>query len=68
MTTEEFIIQLFCWVDDVMGDVPKHPQARLYPSEVVTIGLLYALKGGYFRSFYRWLQQGFAPLFAGLPE
>src|SRR5215207_2392289 len=68
MTTEEFIIQLFCWVDDAMGDVPKHPQAKLYPSEVVTIGLLFALKGGYFRSFYRWLQREFAFLFAGLPE
>ena len=68
MTTEEFIIQLFCCVDDVMSDVPKHSQAKLYPSEVVTIGLLFALKGGSFHSFYRWLQQDFAPLFAGLPE
>jgi hypothetical protein len=65
MTREEFIIQLFCWVDDAMGDVP---QAKVYPSEVVTIGLLFARQGGYLRSFYRWLQQEFAPLFAGLPE
>jgi hypothetical protein len=68
MTTEEFIIHLFCCVDDVMGNVPKHPQAKLYPSETVTIGLLFALKGGSFRSFYRWLHQDFAALFAGLPE
>lgn len=68
MTTEEFIIELFCCVDDAMSDVPKHPQAKLYPSEVVTIGLLFALKGGYFRSFYRWLQREFEGLFAGLPE
>jgi len=68
MTTEEFIIHLFCCVDDMMGKVPKHPQAKLYPSEVVTIGLLFALKGGYFRSFYRWLQHGFGWLFADLPE
>ena len=68
MTTEEFIIHLFCCVDDAMGDVPKHPQAKLYPSELVTIGLLFALKGGSFHSFCRWLQQDFAALFAGLPE
>jgi len=68
MTTEEFIIRLFCCVDDAMGNVSKHRQAKLYPSEVVTIGLLFALKGGSFRSFYRWLRQDFAALFAGLPE
>lgn len=58
MTTEGFIIELFCWVDDPMGPVEKHPQAKLDPSEVVTIGLLFALKGGYFRAFYRWLSRG----------
>lgn len=68
MTTEDFIIELFCWVDDHMPPLPKHPQAKLYPSELVTIGLLFGLKGGYFRAFYRWLSRDYAPLFAGLPE
>src|SRR5215469_15729657 len=54
MTTEEIIIQIFCAVDDEMSAMPKHPQACLYPSELVTIGLLFALKGGHFRAFYRW--------------
>lgn len=35
MTTEDFIIELFCRVDDQMDVVPKHSQASLYPSEVV---------------------------------
>jgi hypothetical protein len=48
--------------------MPKHPQASLYPSELVTIGLLVALKDGYFRAFYRWLERDYAALFAGLPE
>ena len=68
MTTEEFIIALFCQVDDQMRDLAKHRQARLYPSELVTIGLLFALKGGYFRVFYRWLKRDFEALFAGLLE
>ena len=68
MTTEEFIITLFCAVDDRLGAQPKHPQAKLYPSEVVTIGLLWALKGVSFRHFYRWLARDYAALFAGLPE
>lgn len=55
MTTEEFIITLFCAVDDTRGTVPKHPQAKLYPSQVVTIGLLWTLKGVSFRRFYTWL-------------
>jgi hypothetical protein len=54
MTTEDSIIQIFCLVDDQMKEVPKHPQAKLYPSELVTIGLLFALKGGHFRAFDRW--------------
>ncbi|MEP7284288.1 MAG: hypothetical protein ABI947_00810 [Chloroflexota bacterium] len=55
MTTEEFIIELFCRVDAVMLDVSKRGQAHLYPSEIVTLGLLFALKGSGNRAFYRWL-------------
>lgn len=67
MTTLDFIIQLFCLVDDQIGPLPKHPQARLYPSELVTIGLLFALKGIQFRAFYRWLERDYGKWFA-LPE
>lgn len=68
MTTEDFIISLFCLVDDKMGKLPKRSDAKLYPSELVTIGLLFALKGGCFRAFYRWLKRDFEPLFVQLPE
>lgn len=68
MTTEDIIIHIFCKVDGSMPDLKKHPQAKLYPSELVTIGLLFALKGGFFRAFYRWLQRDYASLFAGLPD
>jgi hypothetical protein len=68
MATTDLIIHLFCLVDDRLGPMRKHRQARLWPSEVVTIGLLYALKGGSFRSFYRWLARDHAALFGGLPE
>jgi hypothetical protein len=51
MTTELMIIQIFCDVDDGMRDVLKRPQAKLYPSELVTIGILRALKGGSGRAF-----------------
>ena len=68
MTTEDIIYHIFYHVDNAMLAVDKHPQSKLYPSEVVTIGILFALKGGHFRAFYRWLKRDFEALFAGLPD
>lgn len=68
MTTEDIIIHIFCKVDDRMPKIDKHSQSKLYPSELVTIGVLFALKGGYFRAFYRWLKRDYDALFAGLPD
>jgi len=60
MTTEEIIIHIFCYVDDNLPEIEKHGQAKLYPSELVTIGILFAIKvppcgiplrgNGYFRA------------------
>jgi hypothetical protein len=68
MTTEDIIILIFCYVDDRMLDVKRHGNAKLYPSELVTIGILFALKGGRFRAFYRWLKRDYDGLFGGLPD
>ena len=46
----------------------KHPKANLYPSEVVTIALLFALKGVGNRAFYRWIANNYKSLFPNLPE
>jgi hypothetical protein len=53
MTTPDFIIALFYAVDQETLDVPKHPEAKLSPREVVTLALLFAVKGGGMRAFYR---------------
>jgi len=68
MTTMDVIIALFCQVDDHMQGLPKHPQATLWPSEVVTLGLLQALQGVGHRALYRWLARDYRPLFPHLPE
>jgi hypothetical protein len=68
MTTEDFIIILFCRVDEKMLGALKHSQAKLYPSEVVTLALLFALKGVGNRAFYRWLSRDYGHLFPNLPE
>jgi len=68
MTTVDFITALFYEVDEQLGAIPKHPEAHLWPSEVVTLGLLHALKGGGNRAFYRWLTRDYRALFPQLPE
>ena len=68
MTTEDFIIELFCRIDDQMSDIAKHPQLNLYPSEIVTLAVLFAIKGVGDRAFYRWLDRDWRPLFPKLPE
>lgn len=68
MPTEDFIIELFCRVHDELKDVPKHTQAKLYPSEVVTLALLFAIKGVGNRPFYRWVYRDWRQLFPGLPH
>ncbi len=63
MTTMDFSLAFFCQVDDHMQGLAKPPQATLWPSEVVTLGLLHALKGVGKRAFYCWLTKdcgGFA--------
>src|SRR5262247_1791451 len=67
-TTIDFITALCCQIDDQLAGLPKHPEAHLWPSEVVTLGLLHALKGGGNRPFYRWLTRDYRALFPRLPE
>jgi hypothetical protein len=68
MTTEELITALFYEVDEQLRAIPKHPEAHLWPSEIITLGLLHALKGVGNRAFYRWLARDYRPLFPHLPE
>jgi hypothetical protein len=68
VTAAEFTLELFSRVDDALADVRKHPLAHLHPSEVVTIGILQALRGDGGRAFYRWLKKELGHLFPRLPE
>src|SRR5438477_9728471 len=68
MSTVDFITALFYEVDEQLRAIPKHPEARLWPSEVVTLGLLPARKGIGNRAFYRWLTRDYRALFPHLPE
>src|SRR5207245_9946494 len=68
MTSWDLIIALFYHVDEQLHDLPKHPEAHLWPSEVGTLGVLHALKGVGNRAFHRWLTRDYRPLFPRLPE
>lgn len=68
MTQEQFITELYCRVDDMLPKTQEHIQAKLSRSELVTLGLLMALKGTSQHAFYRWLRQNWLELFPGLPE
>jgi len=68
VTTEDFIIELFIRIDDRMRDIKKHSQANLSPSEIVTLGILFSLKGVGKRAFYRWLKRDWLIWFPKLPE
>ena len=46
MASEKFISELYRGIDDEMKAVTKHPQARLWFSAMVTLGLLLAFEGG----------------------
>jgi hypothetical protein len=43
MTTVDVITALFYEVDEQLRAISTHPEAYLWPSEVVTLGLLHAL-------------------------
>lgn len=68
MPTNELIIGVFCMVDAELGLVKKHVQAKLHPSEVVTLMLLFSMKGGHYRAFYRWMLYNYRSLFPHAPH
>jgi hypothetical protein len=68
MSTEDVVTALFCQIDDQMADVPQHPQASLYPSEIVTVACLFVLKGKGPRAFYRWLTRDWKTAVPQLPH
>jgi len=52
----------------MLPETPEHKQVKLSISELVTLGLLFALKGVSGRAFYCWMRQNWQSLFPHLPE
>jgi hypothetical protein len=68
--TDDIILHIFCLVDDDLPNIPRHSQAKMSPSELVTIGIPFSFKSGHFRTFYRWLNRDCGDWFGDgtLPE
>lgn len=52
----------------MLPKIQEHLQAKLSISELITLGLLFALKGSSQHAYYRWLRQNWITLFPALPE
>ena len=68
MNIANFITGLYCRIDDVLPPMAPHPQTWLSLSELVTIGVLHAIKNVKQRPFYHWLKDNYGHLFPKLPE
>ncbi len=55
MTAEDFIIGLFCRIDDQMKEIDKHYASESVPQRNRDFAVLFAIKGVGDRAFYRWL-------------
>ena len=67
----DFITELFCKVDDILPirlKRSRHKQRQLHPSEIITLGLLFAIKGVNESAFYRWIKNNYLHLFPNLPD
>lgn len=68
MTTVIFITEFQFLADEKLKEVKKYSRSKLYPDEVVTLALLFALKRTTYTNFCRYLKGGFLSLFLNLPE
>jgi hypothetical protein len=67
MITVALITALFSEVDEQMGAISTPPEAHLWLSEVVTLGLLHARTGVGNRACARWVTRDARTLFPRLP-
>jgi hypothetical protein len=67
LSVVNLVILIFCQVEEKLADQDKkHSQAKIWLSELITIGLLFSLKGYSFNRFYSWLHA--SDLFPTLPS
>ena len=68
MSTDDLIIELYCRIDDKLKTIENHAQSKFSASELVTMGMLFSIKGVGQRAFYRWIERDYKDWFPHLPE
>ncbi|GIW28926.1 MAG: hypothetical protein KatS3mg070_2289 [Meiothermus sp.] len=71
LSLEDVALVMYVGVDDALSlkaEQRKHRQTKLCLSELVTIGLMFSLKGSSFRRSYLWLIANLGDCFPHLPE
>jgi hypothetical protein len=68
MTTADVIIDWCCRIDDAMTDLQKHSPAILSASEIVTLAIVFAIKGVGNRACDRCLQRHWRHRFPSRPH
>ena len=67
MNIDDFITEPFFRIGDALPVMADHDQAILSLSELVTIGVLQAMKNVSYRPFYHWLKDNTATVFPNRP-
>ena len=70
MQIEDIVLTIFCFVDDKIKEngLSNRPNSKLSLGEIITIGVLFGLKGSSKRQFFRWLEQNQRHNFPSIPE
>ena len=58
----DLVTELFCKTDDALTDAAHHSQSIQFISELVTIGVLQAMKNISQRALYHWLKDNYGHL------
>jgi len=68
MKEDNIILELFFAIDEKLGKLKRKADSKVSVSEIVTIGVLFALKKLGKRQFYRWLSENQTHNFPVIPE
>lgn len=68
MEENHIILELYFAIDEKLKFIQRKADSIITVSEIVTIGVLYALKGRTKRQFYRWLSKNQKHNFPVIPE
>jgi hypothetical protein len=68
VTQDDYTLTLFVRIDDALTTQTLDPRSKLWPSEILTLLLLQAIKGYSMKRFCSWVKQNLSHFFPHIPE